>query len=227
MGWIFLLVLSPAMWRKFSHCPDLSSENGRGRKLAGAAVSLTNPPKMNLWTWGALGYKIGTLCSQLLPFSVLTTSVPPQNFNHFQSHHSKWPLWPLDWLSGPEINVLVFRLLYLENRALVFPPLGTILIQARFVVVFLAVFTNSSRLSVRERCFLQVFHSAFMAQIMEIPLGYAGARLCASHSYVCLIKCIYFLTTKPSCFQQHQRWNTIVLVISYAPCLCSCFAVLL
>lgn len=79
-----------------------------------------------------------------------------------------------------------------------------------FCCCFLAVFTNSSRLSLRERCFLQVFHSAFMAQIMEIPLGYAGARLCASHSYVCLIKCIYFLTTKPWCFQQHRRWNTIV-----------------
>lgn len=126
---------------------------GEGRRLASGTVSLTNPPKMNLWTWGAPGYKIRTLCSQLLPFLVLTTSVPLQNFNHFQSHRSKWPQWPLDCLSASEINVLVCRLLYLENKALVFPPLGTILIQARFVVAFLAIFTNSSRLSLRERCF--------------------------------------------------------------------------
>lgn len=37
-----------------------------------------------------------------------------------------------------------------------------------------------------------------MAQIMEIPLGYAGARLCASHFYVHLLKWIYFLMTKLS-----------------------------
>lgn len=146
-------------------------------------------------------------------------------------HHSP-PNPSLRVISGflepsPKRNVFGCRLLYLENGPLVFPSLSTILLQGWFVVVFLAIFTNSSKLSLRERCFLQVSHSAFMAQIIEIPLGYAGARLCASHFYVRLIKCIYFPMTKLSWFQSYQGWNTIALVIPYVWCLTSCFSVFL
>lgn len=151
---------------------------------------------MNHLFWETLSYETRPLC--LLPFLLLTTVLRPPAPRTHQSQ------WPLDCLSSPKLNVFGCRFLYLENRPLVFSSLCTILLQGWFVVVFLAIFTNSSKLSLRERCFLQASHSAFMAQIMEIPLGYTGARLCASHFYVRLIKCIYFLMTKLSWLQSYQ-----------------------
>lgn len=212
---------------------------GEARRLASGVVSLISPPK---WTLEFGNPELQNQTSFLpapaifvtdhhpetLPPSSLSCHVVSPNFNHFQSHRSKWPPWPLDCSGPSKVKVFGCRFFYLENKTLLFAPLSSISIQAWFVVVvFLAIFTNSSRLSLRERCFLQVSHSAFMAQIMEIPLGYTGARLCASHFYVRLIKCIYFLTTKLSCFQPYQRWNTVALVIPYVLCLIPYFSVLL
>lgn len=220
----------------------ISSQGGRGKEACqwGCVPHQPPPPSPNEpLSLETQSYKTRPLCFLLLPFLLLTTilrhSPPlchviwsPFNFNHFKSHCSKWPPQPLDCSGPSKVKEFGCSFFYPENKALLFPPLSSILIQCWFVVVvFLAMFTNSSRLSLRERCFLQVSHSAFMAQIMEIPLGYAGARLCASHFYVRLIKCIYFLTTKLSCFQPYQRWNTIALVIPYVPCLIPYFSVLL
>lgn len=204
--------------------PALAKEAGGGKALtldaSWQACSLITPPLTNPWFQETLSYETSPRC--LLPFLLLATilrpPLPPQ------------PVGPSDlWISWapPKINVFGCRFLYLENGPLVFSSLCTILLQGWFVVVFSAIFTNSSKLSLRERCFLQVSHSAFMAQIIEIPLGYAGARLCASHFYVHLIKCIYFPMTKLSWFQSYQGWNTIPLVIPYVWCLTSCFSVFL
>lgn len=169
------------------------------------------------YPWRLDFWKPWTMKPDLVIFCHICCS--PTSWDTPQPHKSKWPL---DCLSSPQENVFVCRFLNLVKGPLVFSSLCTILFRG-WSVVFLAIFTNSSKLSLRERCFLQVSHSAFMAQIMEIPLGYAGARLCASHFYVPLIKWMYFLMTKLSWFQSYQGWNTIALVIPYVQCLI-CFS---